>query len=191
MQMWSSDGNRETNQPGVSTDDLFDVLSNPRRRYAVHLLKHHEQNVALGTMATQIAAWENDIDIAEVNGTERKRVYTALQQSHLPKMDQLGVVNFNKRCGTVEPTPSLEEVDLYLDVVKDNEIPWSEYYLGLSGVSAALVAAIWMNAWPFTLVSEIAWMAFIVGAFVFSAAAHKYYSGRMEVGKTEKPPEIR
>ncbi|MFW6382633.1 MAG: DUF7344 domain-containing protein [Haloferacaceae archaeon] len=175
----------------ISEDDLFDVLANQRRRFAVHLLKREaEDAIAIGEMAEQIAAWENGIDTAEITSSERKRVYTALQQSHLPKMDEAGVVEFNKARGVVEATPALTDVDVYLDVVEGREIPWSEYYLGLSGVAAALVAAVWMGVWPFTLLPDLAWTLAIVVAFAFSAVAHKYYTTQMKVGHGAEPPEV-
>ena len=174
----------------LSENELFDVLANQRRRFAVHLLKREaDDSIAIGDMAEQIAAWENGIDTAEITGNERKRVYTALQQSHLPKMDDAGVVEFNKDRGVVEPTPALEDMDVYMDVVEGQEIPWSEYYLGLSGVAAALTTAVWLSVWPFTLLPEMAWTVAIVVAFAFSAAAHQYYSGKMRVGDGD-PPEL-
>ena len=174
----------------ITEDELFDVLSNQRRRFAVHLLKREEGSLEIGDMAEQIAAWENGIETAEITGSDRKRVYTALQQSHLPKMDRAGVIEFNKNRGVIEPTAALEDVDLYLDVVEGKEIPWSEYYLGLSGVAMALVAAVWIGAWPFTLLPELAWTLAIVVAFAFSAIAHKYYTTQMKVGQAEEPPEV-
>ena len=175
----------------VSEDELFDVLANQRRRFAVHLLKREEKDrVEIGDMAEQIAAWENGIDTAEITGDERKRVYTALQQSHLPKMDDAGVVDFNKDRGVVEPTPAIQNVDLYMDVVEGKEIPWSTYYLGLSGVAVALTGAVWLGAWPFILLPDMAWTVAIVVAFAFSAITHKYYTAEMKVGEPEEPPEL-
>jgi len=184
------DGNPSATGPEISEDELFDVLANQRRRFAVHLLKREEESMEIGEMAEQIAAWENGTDTREITGNERKRVYTALQQSHLPKMDRAGVIEFNKNRGVVAPTTALEDVDLYLDVVEGKEIPWSEYYLGLSGVATALVAAVWMGAWPFVLLPELAWTLAIVVAFAFSALGHKYYTTEMKVGKPEEPPEL-
>ncbi|WP_418284357.1 DUF7344 domain-containing protein [Halorubrum sp. DTA46] len=175
----------------ITEDELFDVLANQRRRFAVHLLKREDDSsIAIGEMAEQIAAWENGIEMTEITGNERKRVYTALQQSHLPKMDDAGVVEFNKDRGLVEPTPALTDVDLYMDVVEGKEIPWSDYYLGLSGVAVALVAAVWLGAWPFILLPEFAWTVAVVVAFAFSALTHKYYTTKMKVGEPEEPPEL-
>ena len=178
----------------VSENELFEVLANRRRRYALHALKRDAEGggetVDLGTLAEQVAAWENDVELQEVSYDERKRVYTALQQSHLPKMDEAGIVSFNKDRGVVEPTPAMEDVEIYMDVIHGNEIPWSEYYLGLSVVSAALYAAVWMGVYPFTLLPDLSWGVFIVVAFLVSALAHRYYTSEMRLGAGEVPPEL-
>jgi hypothetical protein len=77
-----------------------------------------------------------------------------------------------------------------MDVVKGKEIPWSDYYLGLSGVAVALAGAVWLGAWPFVLLPEFAWTVAIVVAFAFSAITHKYYTAKMKMGEPEDPPEL-
>lgn len=175
----------------LSKDDLFDVLANQRRRFVVHLLKTgEERRVPIGEMAEQVAAWENGIDTVEISSKQRKCVYTALQQSHLPKLDETGLVEFNRNRGTVEPTETLNNVDVYLDIIEGKEIPWNQYYLGLSAVAAGLVVAVWVGVWPFVLLSDFAWMLAIVVAFAFSSLAHIYYTTQMKIGYSEEPPEL-
>jgi predicted transcriptional regulator len=183
-----STGDDDADPP--SQDELFDVLSNRRRRYAVHALKREHGPVELGDVAEQVAAWEYDVDVEQVSYDERKRVYTALQQSHLPMMDNAGVVEFDKNRGTVEATSALEDVEVYMDVVHGNEIPWSVYYLGLSGVAASLMAAVWAGAWPFSLFPDAAWGVAVVAMFAVSAVAHTYYARGQRIGETEAPPEL-
>jgi len=176
--------------PEPTEDELFDVLSSRRRRYALHVLKGREEPVELGDVAEQVAAWEYGEDVTEVSYDERKRVYTALQQSHLPKMDDAGVVSFDKNRGVVEPTPALEDVRVYMDVVKGREIPWSDYYLGLSGVAATLLAAVALGAWPFTALPALAWSAAVVAAFAVSAVVHRRYARRTALGRGPTPAEL-
>lgn len=184
-----STGGSET--ASVSEDEVFDVLANRRRRHTLHAIVGEEERTHdLGELSERIAAWENDVDVAEVSYDERKRVYTALQQSHLPRLDEAGLVEFDKDRGTIDATPALEDVEIYLDVVRGNEIPWSEYYLGLSGVSAALLSAVWVNAYPFTLVPDLGWFAFVVVAFTVSAVVNRYYSADMKLGGNAAPPEL-
>lgn len=175
----------------VPEDDLFEVLSNRRRRYVVHALKHNNQSPAkLGPLAEQIAAWEYDLETHEVGSQVRKRVYTALQQSHLPMMDQVGVVEFDKREGVVEPTPALEDCDIYFDIVRGNEIPWNEYYLALSGVGAALIAVAGLDIGPFGMLPDLAWAVFLVVAFTVSALGHRYYTRQLHLGAKSDPPKL-
>ena len=173
-----------------SEDDLFEVLSNRRRRFVVHALKREDAPTEIGDIAEQVAAWEYDTGVDQVSYDERKRVYTALQQSHLPKMDDVGVVEYDKSRGIVEPTGALEDVEIYMDIVQGNEIPWSKYYLGLAGLGVSLMIAVWANAWPFVLLPDAAWGTAITAALSVSAIAHTYYSSELRIGETERPPEL-
>ena len=131
-------------EPEITEDELFDVLSNRRRRYAVHLLEREDEPLRLGPLAEQIAAWENGIEPYAVSSAQRKRVYTALQQIHLPRMDEAGIVAFDDRAGLVEATEAMDAMDVYVDLVEGRDIPWSGYYLGLStiGIGGRLGGAV-------------------------------------------------
>ena len=171
--------------------DLYEVLANRRRRFTVHALEGSDGPMELGELAEKIAAWENGIEEGHVSYDERKRVYTALQQSHLPMMDENDVIEFDKNRGVVEPTPALRDVDVYMEIVQGREIPWSQYYLGLAGVSAALIAAVAMEVWPFILYTELAWAVFIVVTFAVSAIGPWYYSTTLGASNGDPPPELR
>ena len=176
---------------GFPTEDqVFDVLANRRRRFALHALRRGEATVDIGTLAEQIAAWENHTDPSSVTSTERKRVYTALQQSHLPRMDEAGMVKFDKRAGTVDVTDAAEEIDVYLDVVRGREIPWSAYYVGLSGLSGTILLALWAGTPPLSWFSPTAWLTFVVSVFAASSVAHLYLTRRQRLGAADRPTEL-
>ena len=184
------DGSVEPSLP--SEDELFDLLSNQRRRFAVHALSRQpEAEVELSTLAERVAAWENDVDHTELDYAERKRVYTALQQSHLPRMDQAGVVHFDKDRGVVEASSVLDDAEIFLEVVRGREIPWSKYYIGLSATAIALLGAVAVEAAPFDGVPTIGWFTAVVTAFTVSAFAHWYYDQQNRLGSKERPPELR
>ena len=179
----------EPNDDRLTEDELFELLSNQRRRHIMHALMC-EGTSEIGTLSQEIAAWEDGLDPSEVSSTDRKRVYTALQQSHLPKMDKAGVVNFDRDRGTVEPTPALEDVEIYMDVVRGREIPWSDYYIGLSGLSAGLLVASAFGPWPLGSIPSSAVSVFVVVALGVSALAHRYYARRNRLGIGGDPPEL-
>jgi hypothetical protein len=152
MSSQSFDGDTDY-QTDLSEDDAFDILSNSRRRYVVQVLKDEAGTIQIGPLAEQIAAWENNVAVADLSHDQRKRVYTALQQSHLPKMDDAGIIDFDKDRGVVQPTTALENVDTYLDRTKENHVPWSMYYLGLSVSGIAFLATKLLGILPVTVLS--------------------------------------
>jgi hypothetical protein len=175
---------------GLTEQEVFSVLSNQRRRFALHALCQRDDDAELGWLAKQVAAWEQDISPAEVGSDARKSCYVSLQQTHLPQMDEVGIVEFDKRTGTIHPTSVARELDIYLEVVPGREVPWHGYYLGLGAVSAALLAALWVDAPPFTMLPDIAWIAFVVVALVVSAAVHTYLARGRKLGGDGPPPEV-
>jgi hypothetical protein len=175
----------------LSRDDVFELLSNERRRYVLHHLKQHDEAVELGTLSEYVAAWENETAVEEVSSTERKRVYTSLQQFHLPKMEKQQVVEFDQRDGTVGLSDRAGDLEVYLEVVEGGDIPWSQYYLGLASVNLALLTAALVNAYPFSLVPVGSWAVFSITTFLVSAVVHTYVShSEMRLGRNDRPPEL-
>uniref|UniRef100_UPI003F7B2881 DUF7344 domain-containing protein n=1 Tax=Halomicrococcus sp. SG-WS-1 TaxID=3439057 RepID=UPI003F7B2881 len=83
-------------------DKIFHILQTQRRRDALRYLKANEGPVEMRALAEQVAAWENDTTVAALSSDERQRVYIALYQSHLPKLDEEGVIDYNQSRGIVE-----------------------------------------------------------------------------------------
>lgn len=157
----------------------------------MHALEQEGEAAELGDVAEQVAAWEYGVDVEQVSYEERKRVYTALQQSHFPMMDDAGIVEFDKSRGVVRPTDSLDDIEVYMEVVQGNEIPWSVYYLGLSGIAVSLLLALGVGLLPYPLLPDISWAIAITAMFTVSAVIHTYFARGQRIGEQEKPPELR
>jgi len=176
----------------ISYDDCFDLLSNHRRRYTLHYLKQSGDEATLGELSDQIAAWENEIEPSEISYDERKRVYTSLQQVHLPRMDDMGVVEFDDREGTVTVGPVADELDIYLEMVQGRDVPWSTFYLGLSAVNLSVVAAATAGVPLLGALSGTALAVFVAISFLVVVAAHNYIARtEMLLGEHHDPPELR
>lgn len=176
---------------GLSTEDVYQVLSNRRRRYAIHYLKQVDDQVDVSTLAEQVAAWENDKPISELDSQERKRVYISLYQSHLPTLQKRGLVAYDEDRGTVELTEPIANADVYLEVVAGQNVPWSYFYLGLSLVSALLLALAYYEVGVLGNVSPFAVGGAIALLFAISAVFQTIQTGRMQLGDEGPPPEIR
>lgn len=168
----------------ISRDEVFDLLSSHRRRYALHACKRFDGPVDVSDLVEQVAAWECGKDREELSSDERHRVYTSMQQTHLPAMHRAGIIEYDDR--TVELTEQAEHLRVYMDVVTDRSIPWAQYYLGMSIFSAALVASVWAGVYPESI-PDLAWAAVIVSLFLPSAAYHAWRSRKLRLSATDAP----
>ncbi len=112
--------------PRLSKDDLFHLLQNERRRRVLEFLQDTDGAVDMREIAEQVAAWENETTVAALDSNERQRVYIALYQSHLPKLDGAGVLSYNQERGIVKRTPLADQLDAYLNVEPAPQAPRSK-----------------------------------------------------------------
>ena len=181
-----------TDQP-LSREDIFEVLSNRRRRYVLHYLKQLEGGTTtLPELATQVAAWETGESVPAVSYDDRKSVQTSLYQLHLPKLDEKGLVEYDRRAGEIERTDATAAVEMYLEAVPEREVSWPWFFLGLSGLVLLFAIAVAFDAAGFGWFPDA--VGFVVGAGVFLAASTWYayhHRFKMRLGTEGPPPETR
>lgn len=191
IQAVSSSAGESANTP--TRDDVFEALGNRRRRYTLHHLKQLDTDgpVHLSDVSTQVAAWELGSDPQSLSYDDRKNVHTSLYQFHAPKMDEMGLIHYDKRGGTVELTEYGREIDVYLETVSKRQIPWSIYFLLLSLAATVLITAVWLDLAPFSFFTDIAWAEFVAISFLFSSSVFAYHNRySMRVGNDGAPPEV-
>lgn len=93
--------------PGLDRETLFDLLSSRRRRHVVRYLLRTDGETAFRTLTDRVAALEADTTVEALTDDERKPVYVSLRQTHLPRLDEAGVVRYDPDRGTVRPTARL------------------------------------------------------------------------------------
>lgn len=173
----------ESEGTGLPREEIFNVLSNERRQCILHYLQRHRgHQVELRELVDYVAAWENDVSPDALESDDRKRVYTALRQSHLPKLDDAGIIEYEHVRGEVTLTEEARRVQMYLEYVPRTGVRWAEYYLLLSGVGTLLVAATWAGVAPFGGLGDVGLAAILVGLLVVSGTVHRYHSNRGKHG---------
>ena len=175
----------------LTRETVFEMLSNSRRRHVVHYLLAREAESELRDLSRELAAWENDKPADAVTAQERRRVYNALQQSHLPKLDDAGLVRYDASRGTVAATEDLTDLQVYLEIVPGDELPWSRYYALLGLFCASVTLAAWVGVGPFAGVPGLALAAGTAALFACSAGVHAYRVRTMRLGSGGRPPSVR
>ena len=137
----SESDSEEESRSALPLDHLFEILKNERRRTVLHYLEEHDGTVSLGELAEHVAAVENGTTVTQVTSNERKCVYVGLYQCHLPKMDDMDIVEFNQNRGRISLGPNAEQLYEYLDESDDVVRPWPLYYGALTAVGVVLLVA--------------------------------------------------
>jgi len=108
------------------------ILGNDRRMFIIEFLRKSNGKADLRDLVEYIAKKEGNTD-----RKHRKSVYVSLMQTHIPKMEREGIIEFSH--GTIKLIQIPENVDVYMEIVNKNDIRWASVYtmlaLGSAGVS--------------------------------------------------------
>lgn len=152
----------------ISQDEVFDLLSSPRRRYVLYHLRDTGEELDLTTLAEEVAAWENETAVEDLTRQERKRVYVSLYQTHIPRLVDAGLVDHDTDSGTVSLGDSAGEVDQYLQGDTSSHV-WQWAYLGLAVASTGLFLAVSAAGLQ---VAESALIVVFLTLFLVTSMAH-------------------
>lgn len=165
--------------PELTLDVLLEVAKNERRRRIITYLADQDDRVDIGALAEHLAALEYECPDTGPTSTQRKRLYVGLYQGHLPKMDDMGVVRFDKDRGSVEPGPHAREIARFVEHADCDEPPWPHRYLGLATLAGALFGAALL--WPAgTPVAHLG-LVLVIGLLVLTAGNHVHWTRQLSV----------
>jgi hypothetical protein len=114
--------------------EVYQVLSNSRRREVLTELQGQTEPVSLRELSEAIAGAEAGYYPAP--RPLRKSVTNTLHQTHLPKMHELGLIEYDPDRKIVSACPEARQVRRYMDVTTGLGVTWGEYYraLGILGL---------------------------------------------------------
>jgi len=158
------DPKRDT-QADLEIGEVFEILKNERRRMVIAYLKSQEDKSAtLDVVAEHIAAIENDVDVSQISSSQRKRVYIGLYQCHLPKMDEYGVVDYEKSRGTIE-LQDTSQFDKYLDTETQPDSDGQVELAVAIGVSAIVLIGL-TGIGPLAAIPSVVWTVIALSALL-------------------------
>ncbi|MFC5366395.1 DUF7344 domain-containing protein [Salinirubrum litoreum] len=140
--------------------DIHDILCNQRRRHALNHLRRRRETVSLAELADAVA--EQETGQASPPADLRQSVYNSLHQTHLPRLDAEGVIEYDPDGKEIRLTESAREVEVYMEVFTRYGVTWAEYYrlLGTVGLCVVLLATLEMG--PFALVPPVVAVTFFL-----------------------------
>ena len=123
-------GSAVTADGSLEEGQIHEVLRNDRRRLALEALRESDGRSTVRELSETVATRETGEEPAPRN--KRQSVYVSLHQTHLPKLDELGIVQYDGDSKEVTLEQRIEEVEVYMEVVPEYGLSWGEAYFGLA-----------------------------------------------------------
>lgn len=158
--------------------EIHDVLRNERRQHVIEILQAAGDRMEARELATQIAEAEAGESPPPAN--IRQSVHVALHQTHLPKLDELGIVAYDTQSKHVDLLERGEDMAVYMESVGQYAITWGELYLGVSVVGLLSIVAAEVGV---PGLASIGSLPLAIGAFIaiVSAAIYQTVTSRRSI----------
>ena len=169
----SANAEGDMDKVSLSKDTIFDILSNPRRRYLLYYLSQKSDPVNIQELTEQIAQWEateRDDDFTE---QYHKRVYISIYQNHIPKLIEAGIVSFDRNSGLVSLEEEIPQIRNYF--MRTDPIIWPLHYLLLSILGICGYILVLSDIYLLQFVPDIAAYIVIIFSFFVLSIIHYLY----------------
>ncbi|WP_336036681.1 DUF7344 domain-containing protein [Halobacterium yunchengense] len=157
-----------TRPTSLPETEIHDILRNDRRRRVLEHLRESVGSVTVRELSEAIAAHEAGESPAP--RPLRESVYNSLHQTHLPKLDSEGVVEYDEHRKTVELQARARDVNVYMEVVTKYGVTWADYYRTLATLALALVVASDLGVPLVAAVPGLLWASVALAAIAGSTA---------------------
>lgn len=159
----------------LERNDLHHVLSNERRQIALAHLHDVGGRASPAELADRVAVVESGEDPPPEEA--RQSAYVTLHQTHLPKLDDLGIVEYDQSERAVSLTDRADQVRVFIETVPRYGISWSEFYLAVSVLGILLVLASQLGVPYVSTVAADVWGVAVVLVVGGSAAFQSVQQG--------------
>lgn len=156
--MTATDVQTAPTEPAPDHGETLNLLGNDRRLRVVHSLVENDEPTTTKALATHIA--EAEAEQGDVTADDLyKSVYVSLQQTHLPKLADHGIVSYDPDTNTVGPGPRLDEARVYVQPHGQEHAPLPPTLVLVAGVGLITVAAARFGVPVVSAVEPAVWAA--------------------------------
>ncbi len=95
----------------ATPDSVYKLLTNEQRRHLVVYLTDQETATPMSRLAIDVASRCNGIPVTDVTQSEQEWMRIRLEQEHLPRLADYGVLSWSYGDEMVDPIPSILSSD--------------------------------------------------------------------------------
>jgi len=146
-------------------------LSNARRRFVISYLRSQDGRVPSQRTLTEPRRVGERHPGRRAGDQQIKRIYVSLYQTHLPKLEEAGLIEYDRENSTLEIRREADRLDEYLPTDGSERSNWQLVYGALAGLG--LLAYLLLSLMPSAPVSMGQLGAIIIVAFAVASIVHQ------------------
>ena len=147
-------------QESLDEVDIHAVLSNERRRMTLEILSEEDGSISARELSELIAEYETGQQPPPRN--IRQSAYVSLIQTHLPKLDELDIVEYDNGSKTVALSSSAEQVSAVMESGPPSVTDERYLVISMTGLVLLLVAKVGIAFIDVNLAGNLAILLFLV-----------------------------
>ncbi len=95
----------------TTSDKVYTLLKNEQRRHLILYLTEQETATPLSRVALEVESRCNDTPFTEITPAQQERTRIRLEQEHLPRLADYGILSWAYGDEMIEPLPTISSTD--------------------------------------------------------------------------------
>lgn len=100
-------------------DTVLDLCGNKHRRVVLALLAEQQRTLTMDDLTKAIVKHNHHTPLTAVSGETVTRIKTSLYHAHIPKLEAVGLVEYDSERQLVEPTEQFDRIEPHLSAIVD------------------------------------------------------------------------
>jgi hypothetical protein len=173
----------------ITEGEIHQILSNSRRRRVLRYLSENGGISSLQDLSQQVA--EAEAGESPPSENARKAVYVALHQTHLPTLDDKGLIAYDRPSKQVELLDAGRDLYQYMEMIATHGITRATFYRNLSVVALVTIIAAMIGVPVISWIAPIKWATLFLAVFV-ALTVYQFWKRRPIYVRRlfRKPPQL-
>lgn len=170
----------------LSPDDVFEILSNARRRQLLFYLTNEDGQAELYDLSRQIASDETGLHPEELERRDFKRVYVSLYQTHIPLLEDHGLITYRTDDRIITLTDKVTQLYPHIQTEPGNRQVWLTITAAVAGFGLLSILGLWMEVNVVEAVISTTSLATLVTGLLIAITLGQYIDERRHSARLER-----
>ncbi|UHQ97924.1 hypothetical protein HYG81_18865 [Natrinema zhouii] len=105
------------NESPITFDIVLDLCGDEHRRIILAVLAEEQRSLTVNDLRSTILTYNHHMPVTEASGEVLTEIQSSLHETHIPKLESAGVLEYDSERQIVEPTEQFDQLQPHLSVI--------------------------------------------------------------------------